>query len=129
MGDSFSSKDSDSGVTSQLWDDKENARIFKFDKCLRGALDQFEKSVPLKATSEPHSGMIDGVWSVAKVFVSMREMNGEVGGSGDPYMRIVRGYDIAMKVVRENPGTAAQDFLKYGAPMFLLCVNGEPITD
>jgi hypothetical protein len=131
MGDSFSSKDNDSdcSVSPQLPDYKHNARVLKFDDCVRGALDQFEKSVPLKAKTELHSGIVDGALSVLKVYVSMREFKGEVGGGGDPYMQIVRGYDLAVKVLQENPGLSAQNFLKHGAPMFLLCVYGESITE
>ena len=131
MGDSFSSEDNDSesSVTPQLRDYNENARVLKFDECIHGALDQFEKSIPLKVKSEQHSGIVEGALSVAKVIVSMREFKGEVGGSGDPYMQIARGYDLAVKVLRESPDTAAQNFLTHGAPMFLLCVYGEPITE
>jgi hypothetical protein len=97
MGDSFSSKDNDSdrSVSPQLRDYKENARVLKFDECVHGALDQFEKSVSLKAKTELHSGIVDGALSVLKVYVSMRVFKGEIGGSGDPYMQIVRGYDLA----------------------------------
>jgi hypothetical protein len=94
-----------------------------------GALDQFEKSISLKAKGERHSGIVDVALSVPKVYVSMREFKGEVGGSGDLYMQIVRGYELAVKVLRENPDPAAQNFLKHGAPMFLLCVYGESITE
>lgn len=130
MGDSFASKvnDTESSAT-PLWDYKENARVLKFDECVHGALDQFEKSVPLKAKSERHSGIVDGALSVLKVLISMREFKGEVGASGDPYMQIVRDYDIAVKGLQENPDPAAQNFLKHGAPMFLLCVYGVPITE
>ena len=54
-----------------------------------------------KAKSERHSGIVDGALLVLKVLISMREFKGEVGASGDPYMQIVRDYDLAVKVYGE----------------------------
>jgi hypothetical protein len=60
MGQSFSSKDTDGSVTPHTWDDKENARVVAFDKCMHGVLDSFDKSVPLDAKAELHSGVVGG---------------------------------------------------------------------
>ena len=61
-GGSFSSKDNDSesSVSPQRRDYKENTRVLKFDECVHGALDQFGKSISLKA-KERHSGIVYGV--------------------------------------------------------------------
>jgi len=56
--------------------------------------------------------------SVLKVYVSMREFKEGVGGSGDPYMQTVRGYDLAVKVLRENP----ELFKTWRADVSALCL-------
>jgi hypothetical protein len=124
MGQSFSSKDTDSSVTQHTRDDKENARVVAFDKCIHGVLDSFNKSVPLKAKAELHSGIVDTLLML-DVPVGLREMKGEPGAGGDPYMQIVRRYDLSVKVLQEKEDITAQGFLKEGAPMFLLCVSGK----
>ena len=125
MGQSFSFKDTDTSVTQHTPDDKENARVVAFDKCMHGVLDSFKKSVTLKAKVELNSGVVDGTLLVLDVPVGLREMNGEPGAGGDLYMQIVRSYDLAVKALQEKEDIAAQGFLKEGAPMFLLCVNGK----
>ena len=85
MGRSFSSKDNNSNVSHQFRCDKQNARVLKFDKCIRGALYQFAKEV-----SEQHSVKVDAALLTADVFVSLREMNAEPSTGGDPYMKVVR---------------------------------------
>lgn len=86
-------------------------------------MDQFEKSVPLKAKSERHSGIVDGALSVLKVLISMREFKEEVGASGDLYMQIVRDYGLGVKGLQENPDPAAQNFIKHGADVSALCLR------
>ena len=125
MGQSFSSKDTDSSVTQRTRDDKENARVVAFDKCMHGVLDSFNKFVTLKAKTELHSVVVDGALLVLDVPVGLREMKGEPGAGGDPYMQIVRSYDLSVKVLQGKEDIVAQGFLKEGAPMFLLCVSGK----
>ena len=112
-------------MTQHTRDDKENARVVAFDKCICGVLGSFDKSVPLKAKAELHSGIVDGALLALDVPVGLREMKGEPGAGGDPYMQIVRRYDLSVKVLQEKEDIAAQGFLKEGAPMFLLCVSGK----
>lgn len=76
-------------VAQQAWDQKEDARIRKFDECIRGLLD-YEKSVTLQANCELSSGVVDGALLVKGVLLSICEMKGEPGASGDPYMQVVR---------------------------------------
>ena len=121
MGQSFSSKDTDSSVT-HMRDDKENARVVAFDKCMHGVLDS---SLTLKAKAELHSDVVDGALLVLDVPVGLREMKGEPGAGGDPYMQIVRSYDLSVKVLQGKEDIVVQGFLKEGAPMFLLCVSGK----
>ena len=127
MGNSFSTK-SDSSVAQQARDQKEDARIRQFDECIRGILD-YQKSVTLKANCELSSGVVDGALLVKDVLLSMREMKEEPGASGDPYMQVVRSYDLGTKVQREHKNPTVRAFVAYGAPTFLLCVNGEFISD
>ena len=84
----------------------------------------------LKANCELSSGVVDGALLVKDVLLSMREKTkGEPGASGDPYMQVVRSYDLGTKVQREHKNPTVWVFVAYGAPTFLLCVNGEFISD
>jgi hypothetical protein len=56
-------------------------------------------------------------------------MKADGGGSGDPYMQVVRSYDLAVKTLRDKDDTVTRAFLKQGAPMFLFCVSGECFLD
>ena len=71
------------------------------------------------------SGIVDGALSERGVPISLREMKAEPGASGDPYMQVVRSYDLAVKTLRNKDDTAMRSFFAQGAPMFLFCVSGE----
>ena len=128
MGDSFSTESDDSSVSQQAWDDKENARVRKFDECIRGLLGDYDKSVVLKAKCELSSGIVDNALTVKEAIFSLRELKGEPGERGDPYMQVVRSYDLATKAQREAASPTARAFLAQGAPTFLLCVSGEYVS-
>ena len=125
MGNSFYN----SGGAQQARDYKEETRIHKFDDCLRGLLEDYDKSVVSRASCDLSSGIVDGALSVNGVLLSIREMKGEPGASGDPYMQVVRRYDLAVKAQRECDTPSAKAFVAQGAPMFLLCVSGEFISE
>jgi hypothetical protein len=56
-------------------------------------------------------------------------MKAEPGASEDPYMQVVRSYDLAVKTLRDKDDTATRYFLAQGAPMFLFCISGEFLQD
>lgn len=80
------------------------------------------------AKCELSSGIVDGALAVKEVLFSLREMKGEPGASGDPYMQVVRSYDLATKVQREAESPTVRAFLAQGASTFLLCVSGEYVS-
>jgi len=128
MGQSFSTK-SDGTVTEQSRGYKENTRVLKFDDCVRGTLGGFDKSVVLRTNHDLSSDIIDGALSERGVPILLREMKAEPGASGDPYMQVVRSYDLAVKTLRDKDDTATRYFLAQGAPMFLFCISGEFLQD
>ncbi len=73
-------------------------------------MEGYEESVVLKASCELSSGIVDGALSVKDVLLSLREMKGEPGASGDPYMQVVRNYDLGTKVQREHENPIARAF-------------------
>ena len=128
MGQSFSSKGDDT-LAQQSRGNKEHTRSLKFDDCVRGILGGFNKSVVLRTSHDLVSDIVDGALSEQGVPLSLREMKAEPGASGDPYMQVVRSYDLAVKTLRDKDDTATQYFLAQGAPMFLFCVSGEFLPD
>ena len=71
-------------------------------------MEDYEKSVVLKASCDLSNGIADGALSVKDVLLSLREMKGEPGASGDLYMQVVGSYDLGTKVQRKNANLTAR---------------------
>jgi len=126
MGRSFSTKSDDGNVTQKARDFKENARTLEFDDCMSGILEMFDRFYNLAPTGDVNSGIVDGALLKEGIFISLRELKGDLGAGGDPYMQVARSYDLAVKVLQDK---GAEAFVKQGAPMFLLCVIGAFVTE
>ena len=128
MGESFSTKGDDGNVTQNARDLKVNVRTPGFDECMSGILEMFDRFYSLAPTSDAHSGIVDGALLKEGIFISLRELKGDLGAAagGDPYMQVARSYDLAVKVLQDR---GAEAFVKQGAPMFLLCLIGAFVTE
>ncbi|KAK2464861.1 hypothetical protein APHAL10511_002937 [Amanita phalloides] len=107
-------------------DDKENKRTKEFDACVSDFLGKVEPMHNLSSPRDAQGGIADGVILMNDIIIALREMKVEPGASGDAYMQVARCYDLAVKVLLDNP--KAKDFVREGAPMFLICVIG-PVID
>jgi len=90
---------------------------------------RWERDVRVNPNSEKCSGIIDAVYYNDRTFsvpVILRKDKRELGHDGDPYMEITRLYHMYVKTLQEKKDKRqVQAALAHGAPMFLLCVQGE----
>ncbi|KAK2461026.1 hypothetical protein APHAL10511_006967 [Amanita phalloides] len=92
---------------------RDNKRTKEFDACISDFLGKFEPMYYLNPGRDAHSGIADGALLMNGILIALREMK------ADPEI-------VAMlKVLRQN---RADDYVRQGAPMFLLCIVGPMIN-
>ena len=111
----------------------ETKRTKDFNTCLGPlfASNCWTMQVSVDPSSEQCNGVIDAAFRFhysdpSAVAIVLREDKREPGSDGDPYMQIARGYHLYAKALEDRKvEPAVNTVLSHGAPMFLLCVQGE----
>ena len=105
-------------------------RTVAFNRCVHTLFPsrRWKMDILANSTSEKWSGTIDAVFSqdTFSAPVILRQDKREMGRDGDSYMEITRLYHMYVKTLQEKKDEPhVQAALAHGAPMFLLCIQGE----
>jgi hypothetical protein len=103
----------------------EDRRTAEFDRCADSFLGKFDGEHEQWTSTERTSGWADGTLHEQGIPIAIREIKTEPGSSGDTWFQLARMYDITAKALARTSDQKAQNFLRQGAPMFLLSVVGE----
>ena len=106
---------------------KEDERGEAFDSCVTDLLGEMEKQRILGPKPATHYGRVDRCIKERGIVIAIREDKAETGcGGGDVYMQIAADYHFLVRVLagRAETDTEADNFLRNGAPCFLICVMG-----
>ncbi|KAF8150245.1 hypothetical protein B0H34DRAFT_679126 [Crassisporium funariophilum] len=106
----------------------EKARGEKFDQCVEPLLPSWRRTVVTSKSEQTRAEpdrTLDSHGGHRRLFwLSVREDNVELGEAGDAYMQNSRNYHLYVKSLQEDPHSESVNFLKHGAPMFLLALIG-----
>lgn len=104
------------------------ARGEKFDQCVEPLLPSWRNTVVTSKSEQTQAEpdrTLDSHGGHRRLFwLSIREDKVELGEAGDAYMQNSRDYHLYVKSLQEDPNFESVNFLKHGAPMFLLALIG-----